>query len=472
MRILIALAVIAGFAAPAAATSAYMLGPTISTSTGKVAQSWAGSLKVAASSTTISTPTITLDGTTGITGYGTLNSAVSIRSLSTGGAGTIAAPWVGWESLAVSSGTTYIFEQGVFGYTVSPNWALNRVKLIGIGAPVLRYYGTGNAIIFDAGAADVQDIVVDNLIVHGNHTEASAGNDALYISGVHRPLVKNFVGYNVKGAIVELRGSVGARMEDVSAPSNQKNTGPNVSYNFSSSTGLYLYSSQAGTYINIMTEGVKNSGIKLSHGANGNRFYGGFSEGNGFGTGTYPSQIVQGVGRGIDLDSSTSDDTFEGMDLENNQFEDITSSGSNHAFTNCTGASGTSGLNGIHFSSGTGQNIIGGVYGTILIDTDSTKNNIIGASYNLLTTTNSISQTSVRSSVVLGAYSDEEKYGSLTIDKSLYVTGAASQVKIGTITISGVTSPPQSWGLCIVGGSLGHCTSVIAANGSCTCVSP
>lgn len=66
MRLLRALAMIAGLSAPALASSAYMLGPTISTSTGRVTQSIAGTFNVAASSITVSTPTISLTGATGV----------------------------------------------------------------------------------------------------------------------------------------------------------------------------------------------------------------------------------------------------------------------------------------------------------------------------------------------------------------------------------------------------------------------
>ena len=47
----------------------------------------------------------------------------------------------------------------------------------------------------------------------------------------------------------------------------------------------------------------------------------------------------------------------------------------------------------------------------------------------------------------------------------------AGGVSIGTVTIS-ATSPPQSQALCLVGGVLGHCNSVVGATGGCTCAAP
>lgn len=45
-------------------------------------------------------------------------------------------------------------------------------------------------------------------------------------------------------------------------------------------------------------------------------------------------------------------------------------------------------------------------------------------------------------------------------------------VYIGTMTVSGATAPPNSQALCLSGGQLGHCTSVVGAAGGCTCVAP
>lgn len=52
------------------------------------------------------------------------------------------------------------------------------------------------------------------------------------------------------------------------------------------------------------------------------------------------------------------------------------------------------------------------------------------------------------------------------------INGSLSQLKIGTMTISGTTAPPNSQALCLSAGSLGHCTDAVSATGSCTCVTP
>lgn len=65
MKTLRLFAFLLGLAAPAAATGAYMLGPTINQSSGTVSQSMAGTYNLAAASGTISSPTIILNGQKG-----------------------------------------------------------------------------------------------------------------------------------------------------------------------------------------------------------------------------------------------------------------------------------------------------------------------------------------------------------------------------------------------------------------------
>lgn len=65
-NLLVAAALLVGLCSPAIAAQGYTLGPTISTTTGRATQAIAGTFYTAASSATISTPTITLNGATGV----------------------------------------------------------------------------------------------------------------------------------------------------------------------------------------------------------------------------------------------------------------------------------------------------------------------------------------------------------------------------------------------------------------------
>ncbi len=76
MRFLQAIVAALLLAAPAAAVQSYTLGPSISTTTGRATQAIAGTFYVAAGSTTISTPTITLSGASGnITAVGSVTAS-------------------------------------------------------------------------------------------------------------------------------------------------------------------------------------------------------------------------------------------------------------------------------------------------------------------------------------------------------------------------------------------------------------
>ena len=48
----------------------------------------------------------------------------------------------------------------------------------------------------------------------------------------------------------------------------------------------------------------------------------------------------------------------------------------------------------------------------------------------------------------------------------------AGLVKIGTMSVSGIVAPPNSQALCLLGGQLGFCSSVVGVGGGCTCVTP
>lgn len=67
-----------------------------------------------------------------------------------------------------------------------------------------------------------------------------------------------------------------------------------------------------------------------------------------------------------------------------------------------------------------------------------------------------------------------DKDGSPVVVSSVTGNGTgyfAGGIAVGTTTI-GAISPPNSFALCLSGGALGHCTSLVGATGGCTCVSP
>lgn len=77
---------------------------------------------------------------------------VSVQGFVTGGAGTAASPWTGWDTgITWSANTQYDFLDGVYAYATSPNFAKNNLKLNGRRNTVLQHTGSGYALLCDAG---------------------------------------------------------------------------------------------------------------------------------------------------------------------------------------------------------------------------------------------------------------------------------------------------------------------------------
>ncbi|MBK5203872.1 MAG: hypothetical protein JJD98_00235 [Polaromonas sp.] len=61
---------------------------------------------------------------------------------------------------ALASQVALVFTKGTYIYSVSPNWAINHARILSDGEVRLRYTGTGNAVIIDAGsgAQNIYDV--------------------------------------------------------------------------------------------------------------------------------------------------------------------------------------------------------------------------------------------------------------------------------------------------------------------------
>ncbi len=65
-----------------------------------------------------------------------------------------------------------------------------------------------------------------------------------------------------------------------------------------------------------------------------------------------------------------------------------------------------------------------------------------------------------------------DKNAFFTLPSSATITGGQFTLNASTFSFTGAGSPADSKALCIVGGLLGHCTTVVGATGGCTCVAP
>jgi hypothetical protein len=247
-----------------------------------------------------------------------------------------------------------IFPAGIYKYSVSPNWAITNIEVEAQGEVRLRYTGTGNAVIFDAGAT-AGDLCYNVNFGSPNRFHVDAPTTAangVYVRSVHH----SKLGFNVHGAG---SSSAGLRVEfavvtqfDVVVSVNEGGWYSGVK----PSTGYYLTERLVGEtcsycyFPNPIVEGP-TIGIYL-HKTLGNVFIGGTSEGCSD-YGVYAAPTAQW-------------DRFYGTDFEVNGIADVYCLGTGLEFNNCDSYTLT--------NLGSGANrcrLIGGEYVSIIFDTGS-----------------------------------------------------------------------------------------------------
>lgn len=260
---------------------------------------------------------------------------------------------------------TLLFPAGIYKYSVSPNWAVNKANLQTEGEVRMRYTGTGNAFIIDGGtvSAVLNDLSFDRFIIEAPST---AGH-GVYIRNVHR----SSFGFNVKGA-----GSTSAGIYVAFSVCSIFNT-PMVSVNDGGwylgakpYDGMYLTNAVVGidsgftsycTFVNPIIEGT-TQGIQVHRGL-GNTFIGGTSEGI-----TDTAIIIH--------DTSIRNKFFT-IDMEVN-LGDVLCNGQENEFYGID--------SNFYFQFGPTSKrnlIVGGNYETIAIESGAEDNTLIGARYNI-----------------------------------------------------------------------------------------
>jgi hypothetical protein len=104
--------------------------------------------------------------------------AIDVSAFATGGDGTEADPWTGWDTaITWTSGVTYVFPSGSDGlhghyaYATSPNYLKTNISLIGYGNVFLHHTGTGDAFVLDSpdpGVTWIHRLRVENFTILGN----------------------------------------------------------------------------------------------------------------------------------------------------------------------------------------------------------------------------------------------------------------------------------------------------------------
>lgn len=217
MRLLKILAAILGMASPAFGAGTYIQGPTISTNTGTVSESFAGTFNLAASSATISTTTISLNGVSG---------NISASSFTIKGP----IPWIDVhaygakgdgvtdDGAAISSATSACPISGCVIYFASGTYVTTSANPLvsitvdkrsvwlkgdGISVTTLKQLGTGDVIDMLATTQGYGGEHISDMNISGNGTAARCIDTNGWIEGV----IERFNINGCKDNAISLRGS-------------------------------------------------------------------------------------------------------------------------------------------------------------------------------------------------------------------------------------------------------------------------
>lgn len=212
-----------------------------------------------------------------------------------------------------------VFPAGKYGYSVSPNWAIQNATIEGLGEVHLQYSGTGNAVILDGTGqpnAGVYDMTFSGFTIDAP-TTALVG---FYVKNCHHSKFRSIKvrGAGASSAGIEVNGCVCSIFDTPEVSPNADGAWytsamPQYGMKFSGAVGA-----QASycTILNPVMEGLAKAttggGIYLE-GALGNIFIGGTAEGctTGIATATLTNGCSHNKFFGIDLEANTTYDIYE-----------------------------------------------------------------------------------------------------------------------------------------------------------------
>lgn len=259
-----------------------------------------------------------------------------------------------------------IFPSGTYNYSVTPNWAIQGLRIVGLGKVVLNFTGAGNAWVVDGGTPTglVFDVQMENLTISGNAT----ATNGLFLRSVHHSRFRDIRVNNVSAACLLTNFAVVDTFDTFRCSNNE------AAFTTTPVNGMVFdqrgagEQTTSGTVIDPIIEGMSGTGIKF---VNAVRMVvnAGTSEGN--------------AGRGLEVNTNSGGNTFIGMDLEVNAIEDVLVQGADNQFINIgSGSAGAVGL--LHFTSAAAKRnmVQGGIYNNITIDASVPNTRLIGAGYN------------------------------------------------------------------------------------------
>lgn len=266
------------------------------------------------------------------------------------------------------SSYSLVFPTGTYKYSVSPNFGVTSLNVYGIGQVKLNYTGTDNALIFDAG---LTGYVFDVCFLGEFILDAPAtAKNGVFLRSVHHSKIQTrVVGCGIGYAGLLTSFSVCTEFwVDVTNNGSFGLNQPARGYNLNCRQAAEQTS--ACIFYNPIIEGVSANGIELTSAAQC-QFIGGTSEGHNSGYGVY-------------VLSSSSRNTFHGIDCEGN-YNGFIDYGKYNLYLDCLFSDSSTNI-------GTNNTHVGGQYGGI---TNNGSMSLNGVAYTGLSGSGKTAKTSV-----------------------------------------------------------------------------
>jgi hypothetical protein len=235
---------------------------------------------------------------------------INVSSLAiTSGTGTLANPWVGWDTNVWAPFTEYYWPSGVYAWSIPGlNLLQPGIAHVGEAGTRLKFSGLGNAVSFDNPGGSghaysdwTQNIRFENFIIQGT---ASCTN-GLFLRACRNGIFKHISVEDVSNAGLYAEACVTNMVDNFRCTHHEM---PNDVFNVVPAFGIVLGTRGVGdsttcfTFTNAVIEGVSNTGIWIKPQCYGNKFINGTSEGN-----SGRGMVVEGLMNVVD-----------GMDFEAN----------------------------------------------------------------------------------------------------------------------------------------------------------
>lgn len=245
---------------------------------------------------------------------------VDVATYKTGGTGTNADPWTGWDAATPwSDGGSYWFRGGVFETSGLNLRGKKRFRLFGVGpgSSFIRGTGSGAVITLGADAATVYRVMIDGLRIMSTGT----CTNGIELESVHHSVLRNLLITDITNAAVFWDFGVNDKIEDVFATSAGGTQTVVPAY------GLYLRcldpGNTSGTTIKVLGGEFSNTTVAAVH---LDKMVGGLFDG----------VVVEGnTGRGLVVSSGSERNIFNGFHAEANTGINIEVDSPGNTFINC-----------------------------------------------------------------------------------------------------------------------------------------